>query len=96
MADEPIPLAKPVLGQAEERAVIDVLRSGQLSLGPKLGGKLHVYTGSEDTFYLDGAVVLLKESLAKLGSDAVQVACPGWRWATASVHQEGPCGESHW
>ncbi|HEX3452285.1 MAG TPA: DegT/DnrJ/EryC1/StrS family aminotransferase, partial [Solirubrobacteraceae bacterium] len=37
MADEPIPLAKPVLGQAEERAVIDVLRSGQLSLGPKLG-----------------------------------------------------------
>jgi perosamine synthetase len=36
VADEPIPLAKPVLGQAEERAVIDVLRSGQLSLGPKL------------------------------------------------------------
>jgi perosamine synthetase len=37
VADEPIPLAKPVLGQAEERAVTDVLRSGQLSLGPKLG-----------------------------------------------------------
>jgi perosamine synthetase len=37
VADEPIPLAKPVLGQAEERAVIDVLRSGQLSLGPRLG-----------------------------------------------------------
>ena len=37
MADEPIPLAKPVLGEAEERAVIEVLRSGQLSLGPKLG-----------------------------------------------------------
>ncbi|HEV2973391.1 MAG TPA: DegT/DnrJ/EryC1/StrS family aminotransferase [Solirubrobacteraceae bacterium] len=36
MADEPIPLAKPVLGEAEERAVIEVLRSGQLSLGPKL------------------------------------------------------------
>lgn len=36
MADQPIPLAKPVLGQEEERAVIDVLRSGQLSLGPKL------------------------------------------------------------
>jgi perosamine synthetase len=32
-----IPLAKPVLGQEEERAVIEVLRSGQLSLGPKLG-----------------------------------------------------------
>jgi len=37
VADEPIPLAKPVLGEAEERAVIEVLRSGQLSLGPKLG-----------------------------------------------------------
>jgi perosamine synthetase len=29
-----IPLARPVLGPEEERAVIDVLRSGQLSLGP--------------------------------------------------------------
>ena len=30
-----IPLARPVLGQAEEAAVIEVLRSGQLSLGPR-------------------------------------------------------------
>jgi len=37
VTDELIPLAKPVLGEAEERAVIEVLRSGQLSLGPKLG-----------------------------------------------------------
>jgi perosamine synthetase len=37
VAEEFIPLAKPVLGEAEERAVIEVLRSGQLSLGPKLG-----------------------------------------------------------
>ncbi len=36
MADEPIPLAQPVLGEAEEQAVIEVLRSGQLSLGPRL------------------------------------------------------------
>jgi perosamine synthetase len=34
--DELIPLARPVLGEAEERAVLDVLRSGQLSLGPRL------------------------------------------------------------
>jgi perosamine synthetase len=32
-----IPLARPVLGEEEENAVIDVLRSGQLSLGPRLG-----------------------------------------------------------
>jgi perosamine synthetase len=36
VADEPIPLAKPMLGEAEERAVIEVLRSGQLSLGPRV------------------------------------------------------------
>ncbi len=35
--DAVIPLARPVLGDAEERAVIEVLRSGQLSLGPRLG-----------------------------------------------------------
>jgi len=33
---EGIPLARPVLGEAEERAVLEVLRSGQLSLGPRL------------------------------------------------------------
>jgi perosamine synthetase len=31
-----IPLAKPVIGAAEEQAVLEVLRSGQLSLGPRL------------------------------------------------------------
>jgi perosamine synthetase len=31
----PIPLARPVLGEPEERAVLDVLRSGHLSLGSK-------------------------------------------------------------
>jgi perosamine synthetase len=31
-----IPLARPILGEAEEQAVIEVLRSGVLSLGPKL------------------------------------------------------------
>jgi perosamine synthetase len=35
-ADVVIPLAKPVLGGAEEAAVLDVLRSGRLSLGPHL------------------------------------------------------------
>lgn len=32
-----IPLARPVLGPEEEQAVIEVLRSGILSLGPKVG-----------------------------------------------------------
>jgi perosamine synthetase len=33
---ETIPLARPVLGDAEEQAVLEVLRSGQLSLGPRV------------------------------------------------------------
>jgi len=31
-----VPLARPVLGEAEEQGVLEVLRSGQLSLGPRL------------------------------------------------------------
>jgi S-formylglutathione hydrolase FrmB len=46
-------------------------------LGPKLAGKLHVYVGGDDTFYLEGAVALLKESLKKLNSDAVIEIVPG-------------------
>jgi perosamine synthetase len=33
---EVVPLARPVLGEAEEQAVLEVLRSGQLSLGPRV------------------------------------------------------------
>ena len=36
MTDEVVPLARPVLGEAEEQAVIEVLRSRQLSLGPRV------------------------------------------------------------
>jgi perosamine synthetase len=35
-ADQVIPLARPVMGEAEERAVAEVLRSGRLSLGPRV------------------------------------------------------------
>jgi S-formylglutathione hydrolase FrmB len=52
------------------------------ALGPKLAGKLHVYTGGADTFYLDGAVALLKDALARLGSDAVVEIFPGRDHAT--------------
>lgn len=41
------------------------------TIGPKLKGKLHVFCGDEDTFYLDGAARLLKRALADLKGDAV-------------------------
>jgi perosamine synthetase len=36
VSPDPIPLARPVLGPEEEARVIEVLRSGRLSLGPRL------------------------------------------------------------
>jgi hypothetical protein len=54
-----------------------VLERNWKTLAPKLAGKLHVYMGGEDTFYLDGATALLKDSLAKLGSDAKVEIFPG-------------------
>jgi hypothetical protein len=54
-----------------------VLENNWKSLAPRLAGKLHVWTGGADTFYLEGAVMRLKESLARLGSDAVIEIHPG-------------------
>ena len=48
-----------------------ILECNWKTLGPKLQGKLHVFMGDEDTFYLEGATLLLKESLEKLPGDAV-------------------------
>ena len=41
------------------------------TLGPKLQGKIRVFAGENDTFYLEGAVRRLKQTLDDLGSDAV-------------------------
>ena len=46
-------------------------------LEPKLRGKLHITTGGLDTFYLNGAVEKLAQSLKDLGSDAQIVIVPG-------------------
>jgi S-formylglutathione hydrolase FrmB len=54
-----------------------VLERNWKTLGPKLAGKLNVWTGGADTFYLEGAVVRLKEALKNLGSDAVVEIHPG-------------------
>jgi len=54
-----------------------VLERNWPTLGPQLGGKIHVITGGMDTFYLEGATRLLKDSLAQLKSDAVVEIIPG-------------------
>jgi hypothetical protein len=54
-----------------------ILERNWPTLGPKLAGKLHLWTGELDTFYLDGAVRLLQTSLTSLGSDAEVTIVPG-------------------
>ena len=45
MAEETIPLARPVIGTAEQQAVRDVLESGRLSLGPRLADFEQAFAG---------------------------------------------------
>ena len=54
-----------------------ILEENWPALEPRLRGKLHVFMGDLDTFYLDGATRLLKQSLADLKSDAVVEFFPG-------------------
>ncbi|QVL30615.1 hypothetical protein KIH39_17365 [Telmatocola sphagniphila] len=54
-----------------------VLQRNWSTLEPKLKGKLHVYMGDRDTFYLEGATRLLGETLHVLGSDAKVELFPG-------------------
>lgn len=68
----------PVTARAWEKYDIRlVLERNWPRLAPKLKGKLHIYTGDLDTFYLEGAVHLLKTSLQRLGSDAQVEVLPG-------------------
>lgn len=46
-------------------------------LGPLLQGKLHVFVGGRDTFHVEGSVMLMRDALTKLGSDAEIAIAPG-------------------
>lgn len=61
----------------EEYDIRLTLERNWARLAPKLKGKLHVIMGDQDTFYLEGATILLKKSLEELGSDAVVEIVPG-------------------
>jgi S-formylglutathione hydrolase FrmB len=54
-----------------------VLERNWKEFGSKLKGKIHVYMGDEDTFFLNGATRLLKKSLAGLESNAIVELFPG-------------------
>lgn len=68
----------PAVVKAWERYDINkVLERNWDMLGPRVRGKLNVIVGADDNFYLEGAVVLLRETMKKLGSDGHVVVVPG-------------------
>jgi hypothetical protein len=68
----------PKVTKAWEKYDISLtLQRNWKTLGPKLRGKLHVWTGSLDTFYLNGAVERLKDRMELLDSDANIEIVPG-------------------
>ncbi len=64
-----------------------ILQRNWKTLGPKLRGKLHVFMGDVDTFYLDGATILLQQALEELNSDAVVEIHPGKDHASLMTRQ---------
>jgi S-formylglutathione hydrolase FrmB len=56
-----------------------VLESDWKTLGPRLRGKLHLFCGDEDDFFLERAFAKLANSLKRLGSDAYIEMVPGGR-----------------
>jgi enterochelin esterase-like enzyme len=61
----------PFVQKSWERYDINrILRQNWARLAPRLRGKLHVIVGTADTFHLEEAVYLLRDTLKSLGSDA--------------------------
>ena len=61
----------PYVQKAWERYDINrLLRQNWATLGPKLRGKINIIVGTADTFHLEKAVYLLRDTLKTLGSDA--------------------------
>jgi perosamine synthetase len=67
---EQIPLARPELGPREEELVLDVLRSGRLSLGPRLDEfetAFASWLGSDDAVALSSGTAALHLGVRRLG-----------------------------
>lgn len=59
------------------------------TLGPKVQGKLHIYVGSDDTYFLNDAVYLMEEFLKKTGT-------PGYGVPYEGEVKYGPRAEHCW
>jgi dTDP-4-amino-4,6-dideoxygalactose transaminase len=68
--NEPIPLARPDLGEREEEMVLEALRSGRLSLGPRLTEleeEFASWVGSDDAIAVSSGTAALHLGVRALG-----------------------------
>jgi pimeloyl-ACP methyl ester carboxylesterase len=61
----------------EHYDITRILQERWSTLGPQLQGKLHVFVGAQDTFHTNDSVVLMRDALHNLGSDAEIQIVPG-------------------
>ena len=57
--------------------IVQSLNSKWTTVGPDLEGKIHLFVGTDDTFYLDGAAHSLQSTLERLGGHAEFTFLPG-------------------
>jgi dienelactone hydrolase len=88
----PVPMFDPRTGGVDPRVVRAwkaydirlILQERWALLAPELAGKIRVYAGSADNFYLEGAVALLGEWARSAGADMHVEVVEGLRHAPAS------------
>jgi hypothetical protein len=82
----PLPLFDRVTGEIDPAVaaywgahydIVRRLNSNWKTIGPDLKGKIHLFVGTDDTFYLDGAPASLQATLDRLGGNAEFVFLPG-------------------
>jgi hypothetical protein len=66
-----------------------ILQKDWSTLGPKLQGKIHLYVGSDDTYFLNDAVYLMQDFLDKTGT-------PGFGVPYEGEVKYGPRAEHCW
>ena len=57
--------------------IVQYLNNNAKTIAPDLQGKIHLFVGTDDTFYLDGAAHSLQSTLARLGIKSEFVFRPG-------------------
>src|SRR5262249_2926390 len=68
----------PAVGKAWQRYdIARIVRENWRTLGPRLNGKIHLYVGTADNFYLDHPARLLEQTIKELGGTAEFVFLPG-------------------